>query len=163
MPATDAIGKPVPPQTVVLERGPVTNFARSLKDLSPVYGDPRAAAEAGFDNIPTPPTYPFAWHHWGAFAEQQPEGAGGTHPMVEAIGELMKEGGGLILHGEQEFIYHRQPLVGDVLTASGSVRDVYEKTSSSGKKMTFIVVDTDWSDEAGQPVVTSTMTLLYRS
>jgi acyl dehydratase len=162
VPATDAIGKPVPPQTVVIERGPVSNFAAVLKDANPVYSDPRAAAEAGFDAIPVPPTYPFAMHHWGAFSDAQPEGAGGMHPMVEAIGELMKNGG-LILHGEQEFVYHRQPVVGDVLSASGSVRDVYEKTSSSGKTMTFIVTDTEWRDEAGNPVVTTTMTLLHRA
>jgi acyl dehydratase len=161
VPATDAIGKPVPPQTVVIERGPVSNFAAVLKDANPVYSDPRAAAEAGFEAIPAPPTFSFAMHHWGAFADVQPEGAGGMHPMVEAIGELMK-GGGLILHGEQEFVYHRQPVVGDVLTASGSVRDVYEKMSSSGKTMTFIVTDTEWRDEAGNPVVTNTMTLLHR-
>ena len=162
MPATDAIGKPVPPQTVVIERAPVSNFAAAVKDANPVYSDPRAAAAAGFDAIPVPPTFPFAWHHWGAFAEVQPEGAGATHPMVEAIGALMANGG-LILHGEQEFIYHRQPLVGDVLTAHGSVRDVYEKTSSSGKTMTFVVTDTQWRDQNGTPVVTATMTLLHRA
>ena len=160
MPATDVIGKPVPPQTVALERGPVANFATAIKDSNPVYTDPEAAAAAGFDNIPLPPTYPFAMHHWGAFAELQPEGAGGSHPMVEAIGALMA-GGGLILHGEQEFLYHRQPLVGDVLTASGSVKDVYEKTSSGGKTMTFVITETVWSDAAGNPVVTSTMTMLH--
>lgn len=162
MPATDAIGKPVPPQTVVIERGPVTNFARAVKDGNPVYADPRAAHAAGFDAIPTPPTYPFAMHHWGTFAERQPDGADAQHPMVAAIGELMK-GGGLILHGEQEFTYHRQPLVGDVLSAHGTVRDVYEKTSSSGKTMTFIVTETQWRDEADEPVVTATMTLLHRA
>lgn len=162
MAATDAIGKPVPPQTVVLERGPVSNFARAVTDHNPIYADPRVATDAGFDAIPAPPTFPFAMHHWGAFAELQPEGSGGTHPMVEAIGALMTNGG-LILHGEQEFIYHRQPVVGDVLTASGSVKDVYEKTSSSGKTMTFIVTETAWSDKAGNPVVTATMTLLHRA
>ena len=162
MPATDAIGKPTPPQTVVLERGPASNFARSLKDMSPIYSDPRAAKEAGFDALPIAPTYSFSWHHWGEFPEVQPEGAGGSHPMVEAMGELLANGG-LILHGGQEFVYHRQPLVGDVLTSRGTVKDVYEKTSSSGKTMTFIIVETEWLDEAREPVVTSTMTLLHRA
>lgn len=162
MAATDAIGKPTPPQTVVLERGPASNFARAVKDENPVYRDPRVAAEAGFDNLPVPPTYPFAWHHWGEFAEQQPEGAGGSHPMIEAMAELLANGG-LILHGGQEFSYHRQPLVGDVLTARGTVKDVYEKTSSSGKTMTFIITETEWRDADDQPVATSTMTLLHRA
>ena len=162
MAATDAIGKPLPPQTVVLERGPASNFARAVKDENPVYRDPSAAAEAGFDALPIAPTYAFAWHHWGEFGELQPEGAGGSNPMVDAMVELLGNGG-LILHGGQEFIYHRQPVVGDVLTARGTVKDVYEKTSSSGKTMTFIITETEWRDVDDQPVVTTTMTLLHRA
>src|SRR5688572_20892392 len=100
MAATDVIGQPVPAQTVVIERGPVANFAKAVKDDSAVYNDPRAAAAEGFDAIPAPPTYPFAMHHWGVFPELQPEGDGTPHPMLRAIGELMANGG-LILHGEQ--------------------------------------------------------------
>lgn len=162
MAATDAIGKPIPPQTVVIERGPAANFARAVKDENPVYRDPRAAAEAGFDALPVAPTYSFAWHHWGVFPELQPAGADASHPMIEAMAELLGDGG-LILHGGQEFVYHRQPVVGDVLTARGSVKDVYEKTSSSGRTMTFIITETEWRDADDQPVATTTMTLLHRA
>ena len=159
MAATDHIGKPVPTQTVVLERGPVSNFAKAVKDESAVYADPRAASEAGFDAIPAPPTYAFAMHHWGLFPELQTDDAG-THPMMLALGELMSAGG-LILHGEQEFTYHRPLTVGQQLTASGSITDIYSKEGKNSKAMTFIVTETVWSDDQG-PVVTSTMTLLHR-
>jgi hypothetical protein len=53
--------------------------------------------------------------------------------------------------------------VGDVLTAHGSVKDIDEKTSSGGRTMTFIVTETSWQDESGDPVVTQTMTLLHRA
>ena len=43
------------------------------------------------------------------------------------------------------------------------MRDVYEKTSSSGKTMTFIITETEWRDADDQPVATSTMTLLHRA
>ena len=162
MPATDYIGKPIPPQTVVIERGPVTNFARAVKDESPVYADPRAAQAAGFTGIPAPPTYDFAMHHWGQFPEVQPEGAGTPHPMVEAMGELLANGG-LILHGEQDFVYHQPLVVGATLTSQGTVTDIYEKQSSSGKTMTFIVTETQWRDASGDPVVTSTMTIIHRA
>lgn len=162
MAATDAIGKSLPPQRVAIERGPVSNFARAVKDHSPVYADPRAAREAGFDALPVPPTFPFAWDHWGEFVELRPEGADAPNPMIDAMGELLTDGG-LILHGEQEFVYHRQPVVGDVLTAHGVVKDVYTKTSSSGKTMTFVITETQWRDETDAPVVTSTMTVLHRA
>ena len=47
--------------------------------------------------------------------------------------------GGLILHGEQEFIYHRPVQVGDVLVGEGKITDAYQK-ESKGRTMTFIVL-----------------------
>lgn len=162
MPASDVIGAPLPPQRVVVERGPLSNFATAVGDDDPNYHDPRAAQEAGFDAIPAPPTYAFAMQHWGAFPEIQPDGAGGVNPMMHAIGALM-EGGGLVLHGEQGFTYHRPIVVGDVLTAEGSITDVYEKHGSGGGTMTFVVAETVWRDGSGAPVVTTTTTLLHRA
>ena len=49
--------------------------------------------------------------------------------------------GGIILHGEQEFLYHRPVFVGDVLVGEGHVVDAYTK-ESKGKTMTFIVTET---------------------
>lgn len=154
-------GTELPPQTVVVERGPVSVFAQAVTDDNPVFQDPRAAADEGFDAIPAPPTWPMAMHHWGAFPELQPEGADAEHPMWQIIGELMEDGG-LILHGEEEFVYHRPVQVGDVLTSSGRVSDVYTKESSGGTTMTFVVTETDWHDEDGEPVVTEIRTILHR-
>ena len=73
---------------------------------------------------------------------------------MSALGPLMANGG-LILHGEQEFIYHRPIVVGDVLVSEGKVIDAYQK-ESKGKTMTFIVSETNWSDDAtGEPVATA--------
>jgi acyl dehydratase len=158
----DVIGKPTPPQTVVLERGPTSYFASAVRDNSPIHRSPEAAKAAGFDSIPAPPTYAFAWHHMGQWDELQPEDADMPNPMMQAIGELM-QGGGLVLHGEQEFIYHRPIVVGEQLTSRGAIKDKYAKTSSSGKVMTFVVTETDWLGEDGQPALTSITTLLHRA
>ncbi|MBW3665701.1 MAG: MaoC family dehydratase N-terminal domain-containing protein [Actinobacteria bacterium] len=155
------VGASLPPQTVVVERGPVAAFAEAVTDDDPVFRDPGAAAEAGFDAIPTPPTWPMAMHHWGAFPELQPDDAGGEHPMWAIIGELTADGG-LILHGEEEFVYHRPVLVGDVLTSSGRVSEIYTKDGSGGGTMTFVVTETDWRDEDGEPVVTEIRTIIHR-
>src|SRR5438045_3007146 len=122
---TSVIGRPLAPSTIVLERGPVSNFAKAVKDESPIYQDPRAAKAAGFDNIPVPPTFGFAFANWGQFPEMQPENnAGGAHPVMEVIGNLMKSGG-LVLHGEQSFTYHAPLVVGDTLTSTGKIGNVY--------------------------------------
>ena len=159
---TSVIGKATSASVVAVERGPVANFARAVKDDSPVYKDPGAAAAAGLAGVPAPPTFTFAAPYWGAYAEMQKgiekiEG----NPMFEIIGKLMASGG-LVLHGEQEFVYHRTPVVGDVLVGKGTCVDAYER-ESKGKTMTFVVSETVWSDQrSGEPVVTERFNLIHR-
>jgi hypothetical protein len=155
------IGKPTSASKVVVERGPVSFFAQAVLDDDPVYGDPDAARAAGFSNIPAPPTYPFVMEHWGKFGELQPADAPRGNPLMTALGPLMAKGG-LILHGEQEFVYHRPVEVGDILTGQGRVVDAYQK-ESRGRTMTFVVTETNWTDEAGAPVVTTRFNIIHRS
>lgn len=156
------IGKPTDTRVVTVERGQLALFAEAVKDASPIYRDARAAAEAGLAGIPAPPTYPFVMGNFGVYPELQTADAPAGNPMAEVLGPLMAKGG-LILHGEQEFTYHRPVLAGDVLVGEGSVVDVYQK-ESKGRTMTFIVVETAWSEQAtGAPVCTSRMNLIHRS
>jgi acyl dehydratase len=154
------IGKPMSKSKVVVERGPVANFALAVCDKNRVYRDPAAAKEAGFDAIPAPPTWPFVMQSWGEFAEDQPKDKP-ANAMADVIGPLMA-GGGLILHGEQEFTYHRPVFVGDVLEGEGTIVDAYAK-ESKGRTMTFIVTETVWKDATtGEPVVSSKFNLIHR-
>ena len=81
--------------------------------------------------------------------------------MAEVMGGLMARGG-LILHGEQAFTYHRPAVVGEKLHESGVVKDIYSKQSGE-RTMTFMVIETTFSDDEGNPVVTSTMNLIHRA
>jgi hypothetical protein len=156
------IGKPTGKAKVVVERGPVSHFAEAVGSTSPIYRNPAAAKAAGLDAIPAPPTWPFAMEFSGKFEEIQPADAPTGNPLMGALGPLMAKGG-LILHGEQEFIYHRPILVGDVLVSEGKITDAYQK-ESRGKTMTFIVSETNWSDDkTGEPVVTARFNLIHRS
>jgi N-terminal half of MaoC dehydratase len=156
------IGKPTGKAKVVVERGPVSHFAEAVGSTSPIYRNPEAAKAAGLPAIPAPPTWPFAMEFSGKFEEIQPADAPTGNPLMAAMGPLMAQGG-LILHGEQEFIYHRPIVVGDVLVSEGKITDAYQK-ESRGKTMTFIVSETNWSDEkTGEPVVTARFNLIHRS
>ena len=155
------IGKPTGTTVVTVERGQLAGFASAVKSDSPIYRDPRAAAEAGLPGIPAPPTYPFVMGNFGAYPELQTDDQPTGNPMAEVLGPLMSKGG-LILHGEQEFTYHRPVFAGDVLVGKGTVVDAYQK-ESKGKTMTFIVVETAWSDQAtGEPVCSSRMNIIHR-
>jgi|GEM_PF-457072 len=131
-------------------------------ETDPAYRTPAAAAAAGLAAIPAPPTYPFVMETWGTFPEIQPADAPRPAGLLDVLGPLLADGG-LILHGEQEFTYHRPVVVGDVLVGRGAVVDAYQKTSK-GRTMTFVVVRTDWTDQAtGEPVVTSTYNVIHRA
>ena len=156
------VGRPVGAATIHVERGPVTTFARAVTDDNPIYSDPEAAAAAGFDAIPAPPTFTFAAQSWGRFPEDQPDDpTGGSNPMAEIMGQLMANGG-LILHGEQEFTYHQPVVVGQTLHHHGEVVDLYTKESGE-RVMTFLVIENRFTDDDGQPVVTETFNLIHRS
>ena len=156
------IGKPTGKAKVVVERAPVQHFADAVLSTSPIYHSPEAAKQAGFGAIPAPPTFPFAMEFAGKFDEIQPSDGAVANPLGEAVGPLMVKGG-LILHGEQEFIYHRPVQVGDVLVSEGKITDAYQK-ESKGRTMTFIVQETNWSDEkSGELVVTTRFNLIHRA
>lgn len=156
------IGEPTGTSTVIVERGPVTFFADAVLEQSLVYKDLRAAQAAGFPNIPAPPTYPIAMESWGKYPELQDGHPAPPHPLAKVIGPLMSRGG-IILHGEQEFLYHRPVTVGDVLVGSGKVVDAYQK-ESKGRTMTFVVTETVWTDaESGEQVVTSRFNVIHRA
>jgi acyl dehydratase len=160
---TSVIGKATGAHRVRIERGPIGFFASALLDDNPVYREPAAARAAGFDAIPAPPTFSFAMQHMGVIGEEQPpDPTNGTNPMHAVMGDLYANGA-LILHGEQEFTYHRPVLAGDVLVGEGTIVDAYEKETDSAV-MTFIVIETAWRDEAtGEPVVTDRFNLIGRS
>ncbi|HZR13133.1 MAG TPA: MaoC family dehydratase N-terminal domain-containing protein [Acidimicrobiia bacterium] len=158
----EIIGQPTGAARVHVERGPVSYFAAALKDQNPIYHDVNAARAAGFDDVPAPPTFSFAMNHMGARREDQPpDPTGGNNPMHKAMGQLMGQGG-IVLHGEQEFEYHRPIVVGDVLVSEGKVVDMYER-ESKGRTMTFVVMETVWRDDkTGDPVVTERFNLIHR-
>lgn len=160
----DLIGQVSGRRVVVVERGPLSVFADAVKDRNPIYHDRRAAAEAGFRDIPAPPTFPFAMGFWGAFRELQAElEPVPSNPMWEVMGRL---GPGLILHGEQEFEYHRPVVVGDVLYGQDVLSDLYEKETDA-YLMTFLVTTTEWVDYSdgseGDPVLTTRFNLIHRA
>ena len=158
---SEIIGKPTGTTVVTVERGQLALFAKAVKDENPVTRDLAAASEAGLPGIPAPPTYPFVMGNFGVYPELQTEDAPSANPMAEVLGPLMAKGG-LILHGEQEFTYHRPVLAGDVLVGEGTVVDAYQK-ESKGKTMTFVVVETAWSERStGDPVCTSRMNIIHR-
>jgi hypothetical protein len=141
---TELQGEELGSQTIVIEQGPVRAFAKAIKDDPDRYTGPAA---------PTPPTWPFVMSYWGSMGQG---GAAGL-PIDKLRGP-----GRMILHGEQEFDFVRPPQVGETLTGTGRISEVYERDTSSAT-MEFYVRETEWCDEAGQVVCTDRFTLIVRA
>ena len=161
---TSVIDKPTGAWRVLLDRAVLAQFAKSVGDTSRVYQRDAEAQAAGLAGVPAPPTFTFAAPYWSAFRpDEQPADPtkGGGNPMHSIMGDLYAQGA-LVLHGEQEFEYHRTPVAGDVLDGVQTITDIYEK-SSERAHMTFVVMETQWSDARdGSPVVTERFNLIAR-
>ena len=155
------IGRTTAVGTLVVERAPLTAFARAVHDDDPIYRNADAAREAGFDDVPAPPTFGFSIRNWGRWEELQPDEQPEGDPLAEVMGGLMASGG-MVLHGEQSFTYHRPVVAGQRLHFRGEVKDVYAKASGD-RTMTFMVIEDTYRDDDGELVLTSTMNLLHRS
>ena len=127
----------------------VAAFARALGDLNPLYLDPEAARRGPFGSVVAPLTYPIA------FMTQAM--AGGMDTFLELGLNFMT-----LVHGEQEFEYVRPVKIGETLTLTGKVGDVYEKTNSAGQTLDFVVLETAGTDAAHQPVFFSRNILISK-
>ena len=131
------IGKVLSTGSATVDAAHVAAFAAALGDASPEY-----AATA-------PPTYPIA------FMTQAM--SGGMETFLELGLNFMT-----LVHGEQEFEYVRPLRIGETLTLTGRIADVYEKTNSAGATLDFVVLETEAKDDGGKPVFYSRNVLISR-
>jgi acyl dehydratase len=116
------IGHASPPFTAEVERGRLRFFARAIGEDDPIYTDVDAARAAGHPDLPVPPTFLFC------LEMDRPDPYG----WFDELGiELPK-----VLHGEQEFTYHRLAHAGDRLRFESTVVDLYAK---KGGLLEFVV------------------------
>jgi acyl dehydratase len=125
-------GKPV---TMHIERGKIREFAKAIKEDDPLYFDEEyAKREAG--GVMPPVTFLRTVEHWH-------DGEGRPRMPMD-----LKRA----LHGEQEFEFLKPIFVGDVLTAVSRITDVYEKVGKRGGTMTFVVTETEFTNQRGEVV-----------
>ncbi|SEN04786.1 N-terminal half of MaoC dehydratase [Mesobacillus persicus] len=127
---------------VDVEKRHVRQFAEAIGDSNPLYVDEDYSASSPYGGLITPLTYPIALASEGKSLPLQ-------------LDERR------MLHGEQEFIYHRPVRPGDQLYCQMKVADLYEREGRSGM-MQFLVLDTEMKDKEGEMVVISRMNIVYR-
>jgi acyl dehydratase len=120
-----------------LDRSKLAELARAFHDDDPVWHDPEAAAAAGFDDVPVPPTVTVLADHW------RPDGALG-HAL--AIGLDLKR----VLHGEAAWEHLLPVRLGDELTATTTVAGVTSREGRRGGMMTLVTLETTFVNQRGE-------------
>lgn len=140
------IGRESEERVVDVEKGRLQLFAMATGDANSIYTDEAAAKAAGHPAIPAPPTWVFSL---GLIAPARETN------ISEIIDNL-----GAVLHGEQDFQYHRMIYAGDVIRLKTKIVDIYDK---KGGKLEFIVQDTTAHNQDDELCVTSRTVIVVRN
>jgi acyl dehydratase len=135
---------------LAVEAGKVAEFASALKDENPAYRSEEVAAERGLDGIPAPLTFT----QIGRFPHYQPDGLEGGIQGFDLGFDPERT-----LHGEQEYEFKRPLFVGDSLTGTTTLTDVYQRETDGGT-LTFAVLTTEYRTDNGDLVLTERRTAI---
>ena len=111
------IGHELPASVLPIERTRLQFFAKAIGETDPVYTDAAAARDAGYPDLPAPPTFLFA-------AELD---SGASNQLLDDLQIPLSK----LLHGEQSFSYHRPACVGDTVTVRSTISDIYDKKNGA--------------------------------
>ncbi len=139
----------------------VMQFARAVGDPNPIYRDADLAAATRVGAILAPPTFMMASDHFDPNYTRRPQpGARWFGSGRESSGTVGDAGAAVPqqtgFHAEQNFAYHRHPVVGDVLSGHTHAGNIWHRDGRRGGRLRFRETVTDYTDAAGRPVITAT-------
>ncbi len=143
-----------------VEAGHILQFARALGDENPIYSDEAYARGTELGGIIAPPTFLQASQHFDPDFPLRPQPG---RPWMGSGREPMggpppgSESGGIGLYAEHRYEYHRNIRPGDVLHTASRPGRRWEKEGRRGGKLTFQEHITEFRDEQGELVATSTV------
>jgi peroxisomal enoyl-CoA hydratase 2 len=106
-----------------IERGKVAEFSHAIKDPNPLFLSADAAMDAGHPAIVAPPTFTRV-----AYFPHNRTGDGEPNFGFDLGFDRSKT-----VHGEQEYEYARPAYVGDTLSGTTTLTNVYERTGAVRK------------------------------
>ena len=125
----------------------IAEFAVAVGEDNAIYFDAEEARRLGLPAVVAPPT--FAMRQAYALSREGRDERLGTHLDP-----------GRVLHGEQEFLYRRLPLAGEVLKGKMRVAEDFTKEGRRGGRLRFVTYETRFTDSEGDEVLTSLYTLI---
>ena len=139
------IGHQLSESVLPIERSRLQFFAKAIGETDPIYTDAAAARDAGYPDLPAPPTFLFA-------AELD---SGVTDRMLQDLQMPIAK----LLHGEQSFSYGVPACVGDTVTVRSTIEDIYDKKNGA---LEFVVKTTHATNQLGEMVADMRSVLVLR-
>ena len=140
------IGHELPASVLPIERSRLQFFAKAIGETDPIYTDAAAARDAGYPDLPAPPTF--------LFAAELDSGAG--FALIQDLQIPIAR----LLHGEQSFTYHKPACVGDVVTVRSKVTDIYDKKNGA---LEFVVKTSRATNQHGELVAEMSSVIVCRN
>jgi acyl dehydratase len=125
----------------------VAEFATAVGEDNPVFFDADVAATKGFPAQLAPPTFTVT-QIFRVPREEREERLGANLDYAR------------VLHGEQEFVYKRLPVVGETLKGTMRISKDFEKEGKRGGSMRFVTYETTYTDDQGEEVLSAYYTLI---
>lgn len=130
-----------------IERDKVREFALAVGEDNPIFFDPDAARAQGLPDVVAPPTFTVTQIFHVSREERETRlGANLDYARV--------------LHGEQEFVYQRLPVAGEVLKGTMRISKDFTKQGKRGGEMRFVTYESRFTDADDDEVLTAHYTLI---
>ncbi len=140
------IGHTLPASVLHIDRTRLQFFAKAIGETDPVYTRVDAARDAGYADLPAPPTFLFA-------AELD---SGATDGLLADLKVPIER----ILHGEQSFSYRKHAVAGDTVTVQSRIADIYDKKNGA---LEFIVKESTVRDQHDEAIAALRTVIVVRN
>ena len=138
------IGREYPPtEPYEVGREKIREFARAIKDDSPLHHDVDAAKAAGYPDVIAPPTFAVILSMAAQDQIVEDDHLGVDYSRV--------------VHGQQDFVHHRPIRAGDRLLTVAHVDDIKTRAGND-----FLTVRAEITTTDGEQVCTATSMLVVR-
>jgi acyl dehydratase len=140
---TEAVGKTFPPVEYVVGTEKIREYAAATFDDNPLSNDEDAAKAAGYAGLVAPPMFAVVF-----------SGRASAPAMLDPEVEMNFA---MMVHGAQDFTFHKPIVAGDRITTTASVKSIEVK---SGKG--FYIFTTESVNQHGETVVSADWTCIVR-
>lgn len=138
------IGREYPPtEPYEVGREKIREFARAIKDDSPLHRDVESAKSAGYPDVIAPPTFAVILSMAAQDQIVEDDQLGVDYSRV--------------VHGQQDFVHHRPIRAGDRLLTVAHVDDIKTRAGND-----FLTIRVEITTTDGEQVCTATSMLVVR-